>query len=173
MSNTSKITMTLVGKTVLSKETLPSEQIVGGPGPLVNMYLATTGDYKGKYIVTVLAYLPSKPTKQFNNVKVSPNTEGISLDLEGLEKKVYLTYNGVKVITTRDRNDNRQLVDCRDFAFEYNCAEDATEFNLCHFQFTYSLDSGTDSVDSILVRDINDDPRFSRGTVVTVSDDDE
>jgi len=160
MKNNSSITLELVSKAILTTETVPSDQVVNGPGPSVNMYQRKDG----KYIVTVLAYLPNFPITAFKVPTNPTNVIGVSLELEGLEDKVYLNYYGVETIVSTDRNDNRQLSDCRNFVFEYNCSEDATEFNLCRFQFTYSLASGTDSVDSIYVSDKNDDPRTSRGT---------
>ena len=127
-------------------------------GPLVNMSDLETG-IENPYTVTVLAYLPSN---QLNSVCFSPE---VINKLELIKKDIYLTYYGVKVVTTLDRNQNRQLVDCRDFRVEFNCKEVADTYDLYYIQFEYQLLEDTLPVDAIIVRDDDEDPELDRGTV--------
>ncbi len=135
-------------------------------GPLVNMSDVEKGSYK-PFMVTILAYLPSN---ELNKVCLSPD---VINKLELLKNYIYLTYYGVKVVTTTDRNGNRQLVDCRDFRVEFNCKEIAETYDLYYIQFEYQLVGETLPVDAIIVRDDDEDPELDRGTVTTPVLDDE
>jgi len=130
-------------------------------GPLVHMSTPEEGD--NEYTVTVLAYVPSG--KILNPI---PQANRTGLPLKG--NKVYLNYVGIIDVESFDNADgsSTQKV-CRDFLVEFNCDEDAASYDLHYIQFTYSVNEGTDSVDAILVRDLNDDPRTSRGTVAAPS----
>jgi len=129
-------------------------------GPLVSMSDLKEQGSQSYYTVTILAYLPSG--KVFNDVNEG-KMNGVSL----LGNKIYLNYYGVTVATSLDRNENRELSQCRDFRIEYNCEEGAKEFDVFYLQFNYSLDRGTLSADAVLVREVNDDPDTDRGTRTT------
>ncbi|CAM1343594.1 hypothetical protein [Tenacibaculum amylolyticum] len=128
-------------------------------GPLVNVSDIESGAYN-PYTVTVLAYLPGdqvlKPVELGDDV-----VNSISLD----NNLIYLTYYGVEVVTVTDRNQNRQLVDCRKFCVEYDCNDEAQVYDLYYIQFDYQLNPKTLPVDAILVKDKDDDPETDRGTV--------
>lgn len=130
-------------------------------GPLVHM--STPDNSNAPYTVTVLAYVPSK---QLLNPIPEENRTG--LPLKG--NKIYLNYVGTIDVESFD-NANGQPTNkvCRDFLVEFNCLEEATEYDLYYIQFTYSVNEGTDSVDAILVRDRDDDPETSRGTYTSGS----
>ncbi len=135
-------------------------------GPLVNMSDVETGNHE-PFIVTILAYLPNNT---LHEVCFSPSV----IDKLELKKNyIYLTYYGVKVVTYLDRNDNRQLIDCRDFRVEYNCKEKSEFFDLYYIQFKYQLASDTLPVDAIIVRDDDEDPETDRGTVTMPAKDDQ
>jgi len=137
---------------------IPASEVPSGP--LVSMSDIVTTSLPNHYTVTVLAYLPSGKTfKKVDETKKN----GVSLK----EEIIYLNYYGATVVTTVDRNGNRDLSLCRDFRIEYNCEEGADEFDVYYLQFNYALDAGALSVDSILVREVNDDPETDRGTVTT------
>lgn len=131
-------------------------------GPLVNVS-DLEGTIDTPYTVTVLAYLPGG--QELNDIPVERRT---GLPLQG--NQIYLNYEGVKVVTTTDRNGNRQLVDCRNFKVEFNCEEEAEVYDLYYIQFDYELCEGTPSVNAILVRDQDDDPETDRGTVTMPRD---
>ena len=130
-------------------------------GPLVHMSTPEEGD--NEYTVTVLAYVPSGKT-----LNPIPQANRTGLSLNG--NKLYLNYVGPINVESFDKADGSftQKV-CRDFLVEFNCDEDAVSFDLHYIQFTYSVNEGTNSVDAILVRDLNDDPRTSRGTIANPS----
>lgn len=130
-------------------------------GPLVHM--STPEEGANEYTVTVLAYVPSK---QLLNPIPQENRTG--LPLKG--KKIYLNYIGTIDVEAFDKasgGSTQKL--CRDFLVEFNCNEEAPEFDLYYIQFTYAVNAGTDSVDAILVRDRDDDPELSRGTLTNPS----
>lgn len=130
-------------------------------GPLVHMSTPEEGD--NEYTVTVLAYVPSK---QILNPVCQENRTG--LQLKG--NKLYLNYIGpIDVEAFDNANGQPSNKVCRDFLVEFNCNEEATEYDLHYIQFTYSVDKGTDFVDAILVRDRDDDPKTSRGTLTAPS----
>lgn len=128
-------------------------------GPLVNVSDKESGTHN-PYRVTVLAYLPGDQV--FKPVELGDDVvNSISL----MDNLIYLTYYGVEVVTVTDRNQNRQLVDCRNFCVEYDCDDEAQVYDLYYIQFDYQLDPETLPVDAILVCDRDDDPETDRGTV--------
>lgn len=128
-------------------------------GPLVNISGAEGGGAT-PYTVTVLAYIPS-------NQPLNPvdNTSGLQLQ----SNQIYLNYYGTANMQTLNRQGAWDTVLCRDFRVEFNCNEQASQYDLYYIQFSYQLDPGTDSVDAICVRDQDDDPETDRGTVTTPS----
>lgn len=132
-------------------------------GPLVNMSRDESGNSTTPNTVTVLAYLPD------NTLNPVDNTNG--LQLQGNE--IYLNYYGVTPTQILNKDGGYDTVSCRDFRVEFNCDEVASQYDLYYVQFAYQLDEGTPSVDMILVRSENDDPRTDRGTVTGPISDDE
>lgn len=130
-------------------------------GPLVHM--STPEEGENEYTVTVLAYVPSK---QILNPVPQENRKGLQLN----GNKLYLNYVGpIDVESFDNANGQPSNKVCRNFLVEFNCLEEASEYDLHYIQFTYSVDAGTDSVDAILVRDRDDDPQTSRGTYTVPS----
>ncbi len=128
-------------------------------GPLVNIS-DIEGTTDTPYTVTVLAYLPD------NKLNKVENTSGLSLQSD----LIYLNYYGGVVVKTTNKGGEEVDLLCRDFRVEYNCKEKSPKFNLYYIQFEYQLLPGTPSVDAIIVRDDDEDPRTDRGTVTTPAD---
>lgn len=143
-------------------ETIPAAQ--RALGPMVNV-----SEVKGRtntpYLVTVMAYVPANQTLQ-----PIPESNRTGLALNDAET-LYLNYEGVTISTYTDRNGNRQITDCRNFIVEYNCDETAEAYQLYYIQFEYALFNSTNLVNSVMVRDQNDDPETDRGTVTMPADD--
>jgi len=123
-------------------------------GPLVNIS-DIEGTSDTPYTVTVLAYLPD------NTLKPITNTSG--LQLQG--NQIYLNYYGTTQVQYISGLGVTETLNCRDFRVEFDCEEEANQFDLYYIQYTYQLDPGTPSVDAILVRDDDEDPETDRGTV--------
>ncbi|CAL2079363.1 conserved protein of unknown function [Tenacibaculum sp. 190524A02b] len=158
------ITLTLKDFKQFQQANIPKEN--KPTGPLVNVS-DLEGTTDTPYTVTVLAYVPSNPEGGFGSVK---NRSGLQLPANF---ELFLNYDGVEVVTTTDRNKNRQLVDCRNFLVEYSCNETQFDaYDLYYIQFEYLLDDKTLPVDAILVRDKDDDPETDRGTVTSPVDGD-
>lgn len=121
--------------------------------PLVNIY-----PVEGKtntYMVNILTYIGAVRNKltaeqQENSVKIN--------------NQVALRYNPpIAEINTEIKND----VTCRDFQIIFDGPENQTEFNKVHIQFEYSYPENIESVEAILIRTNDLDPRIDRGTVTT------
>ncbi|MGG8495229.1 hypothetical protein ACQY1Q_02325 [Tenacibaculum sp. TC6] len=126
-------------------------------GPLVNISALENGD-NVPYTVTVLAYLPG--SQPLNPVE---NTSGLPL----FEDKIYLDYYGPITVNALNKNNEPIPILCRDFRVEFNCSEEAVNYDLYYIQFTYELEEGTPSVDAIFVREKDEDPETDRGTIST------
>ncbi|WP_422090119.1 hypothetical protein [Tenacibaculum ovolyticum] len=122
-------------------------------GPLVNISDVEGGN-NTPYTVTVLAYLPS------NTLNPVENTNGLQLK----EDLIYLDYYGITATTILNKEGGTATIQCRDFRVEFNCEEEATEYDLYYVQFTYQINDGS-SVDAVLLRDDDEDPELDRGTV--------
>ncbi|WP_152286595.1 hypothetical protein [Flavicella marina] len=124
--------------------------------PLVNIY-AVEGKIN-TYIVNILTYIGA----QRNKLTAQQLENSLPIN-----KQVALRYNPpIAEINT----EIKQGVTCRDFQIIFDGPENQTEFNKVHIQFEYSLIEGTQSVEAIIVRDNDLDPRVSRGTITTPID---
>lgn len=121
--------------------------------PLVNIY-AVEGKIN-TYTVNIVTYIGAERNKltaeqQENSVKIN--------------NQVALRYNQtVAEVNTEIKPD----VTCRDFQIIFDGPENQTEFNKVHIQFEYSYPENIESVEAIIVRDKDLDPRTDRGTVTT------
>ncbi|WP_435262452.1 hypothetical protein [Tenacibaculum sp. nBUS_03] len=122
-------------------------------GPLVNISGAEGGN-STPYTVTVLAYLPD------NTLNRVDNTSGLQLQGD----QIYLNYYGINPVQVLNKNGGTDNLQGREFRVEFNCEEEATNYDLYYIQFTYKVESGA-SADMIWVRDEDDDPETDRGTV--------
>ncbi|WP_028890058.1 hypothetical protein [Tenacibaculum ovolyticum] len=127
-------------------------------GPLVNISDVEGGN-NTPYTLTVLAYLPSNTLNQVEN------TTGLALK----EDLIYLDYYGITDVNVLNKEGNTITIQCRDFRVEFNCEEEATEYDLYYVQFTYQINDGS-SADAVLLRDDDEDPETDRGTVTTPRD---
>ncbi|CAM1358534.1 conserved hypothetical protein [Tenacibaculum sediminilitoris] len=123
-------------------------------GPLTNIS-SNENSGASDYTVTTVAYIPSN--------KLNPVTNQNGLQLQ--KDEIYLNYYGVKQVKVLDKNGSTVTYLCRDFRVEFNCDEEASQYDLYYVQFTYVLEAGTEPVDMIFVRDDNEDPETDRGTV--------
>ncbi|MCH2032736.1 MAG: hypothetical protein MK202_04365 [Tenacibaculum sp.] len=123
-------------------------------GPLVNIS-DSEGANSTPYTVTVLAYLPD------NSLNPVTNTSG--LQLQGNE--IYLNYYGINSVEMLNKDGNFETNQGREFRVEFNCTEQASQFDLYYIQFTYEVQQGQPSADVIWVRDEDEDPETDRGTV--------
>jgi hypothetical protein len=130
-------------------------------GPLVNISDVEGGN-NTPYTLTVLAYLPS------NTLNPVENTTGLALK----EDLIYLDYYGITAVNVLNKEGNTTTIQCRDFRVEFNCEEEAAEYDLYYVQFTYKINDGS-SADAVLLRDDDEDPETDRGTVTTPIDDEE
>lgn len=131
------------------------------PQPMVNV----SASKKGKvFTVNILGFVPNTPLESLEGKNL---ISGLQLNEENT---LFLNYDGVSAIETDINGPENGVVICRDFNFEYDCPENEYEdYILYHTQFTYSLvPKNFQSVDAIMVSDVNLDPRGSRGTVTTV-----
>ncbi|CAM1353920.1 hypothetical protein [Tenacibaculum halocynthiae] len=127
-------------------------------GPLVNMSGAE-GANGTPYTVTVLAYLPDN---QLNRVE---NTSGLQLQGD----QIYLNYYGINPVKVLNKQGGTDTLQGREFRVEFNCKEEATNYDLYYIEFTYRVESGA-SADVIWVRDEDEDPETDRGTVTMPAD---
>ncbi|WP_132794846.1 hypothetical protein [Tenacibaculum skagerrakense] len=155
--STNGVTLTLVDFKKFNNANIDAQY--RATGPLVNISGAEGGSAT-PYTVTVLAYIPSN-----QQLKPVDNTSGLSLQ----GNQIYLNYYGATNMQILNKQGGWDTVSCRDFRVEFNCNEQASQYDLYYIQFTYQLDSGTPSVDAICVRDQDDDPETDRGTVTRPS----
>lgn len=124
-------------------------------GPLVNIS-GIEGNNNTPYTVTVLAYLPDNPLNPVDN------TSGLKMP----NFDIYLNYYGINPVKVLNKQGEFDTLQGREFRVEFNCAEEASLFDLYYIQFTYQVDAGG-SADVIWVRDEDEDPETDRGTVTT------
>ncbi|PKH49583.1 hypothetical protein CXF68_02245 [Tenacibaculum sp. Bg11-29] len=137
---------------------VPLSEVSKG-APLANIYKTTpTGN---TYTVNIVSHVPIS----LNADNPSDPNEVVSLDNGA--GYLYLAYKGLQEVNTAI---NQGKVNCRTFWFEFDAQEDATEFNIYHTQFVYSVDGSAGNAEAILVQERNDDPDTDRGTVVTTRD---
>jgi hypothetical protein len=129
------------------------------------------------YRVNIMAHLPnnlsplerhSETCNYIESGKRQVPTAGIILDNND---EIFLNYNGVSnVLTSVDK----EVILCRDFRIEFDCNDPIIEkFDLYSIQFEYKLlPKSFQSVEAVVVHLVNDDPETSRGTVVTLRDED-
>ncbi|GGX30304.1 hypothetical protein [Aquimarina muelleri] len=134
--------------------------------PVVNIYKSIN---RKSYVVNIMSYIPLNP-KSLSEI---PLESGLYLDEE---KKLFLSYTGVNNIDTAITNSkNNGTLLCRVFNIVYdhdNTVHD--HYNLYHIQFEYKLLAEKfQSVEGIIIHDINLDPETDRGTVTTVRVDDQ
>ena len=130
--------------------------------PIVNIY---KGNNKKSLIVNVVSYIPVdlKPLTE------TPLNSGLFLNDD---HSLFLNYSGVSNILTEVDNGNML---CRVFNIVYDNESWTTndKYDAYHIQFEYKLLSNNfQSVEGIVVHDINIDPETDRGTVSTVRVDD-
>lgn len=124
-------------------------------GPLVNISNVEGGNTT-PYKITVLAYLPNNP--------LNPVTNTSGLPLQGNE--IYLNYYGINDVEVLNKQGGVNTIKGREFRVEFNCEEEATEYDLYYIQFTYQINDES-SADVLWVRDDDEDPETDRGTIVT------
>lgn len=146
----------------ITKQPVASEYI--SKEPLVNIYASNK---KGEYTVNILSHVPQK----LNQIAQEKAKSGLFLNDD---KTLLLNYSGVNTIATSVSKEDGMLL-CRDFNFDYDCPDSAYEnYDLYHTQFVYSLQTkNAQSVEAIIVHDVNLDPDEDRGTVSTVRTDDQ
>jgi hypothetical protein len=151
--STNGVTLTLVDFKKFNNANIDAQYRASGP--LVNVS-GVEGGNTTPFTVTVMAYIPS-------NQPLNPvdNTSGLSLQ----GNQIYLNYYGTMNMQILNKDGGLDTVSCRDFRVEFNCNEQASQYDLYYIQFTYQLDAGTPAVDFICVRDQDDDPETDRGTV--------
>lgn len=144
----------------IGKETLQPSKKNPVPQPMVNVFSNKKGTL---FTVNILSFIPDVALESLADKNL---VSGLQLNEENT---LFLNYNGVSSIETSVSTENGILV-CRDFNLEYACPENEYEdYILYHTQFTYSLvPKDFQSVDAIVVSDVNLDPRGSRGTITTV-----
>ncbi len=134
--------------------------------PIVNIY---KGADPHPYIVNIMSYIPPN----LNDIPEKDLNSGLFLSEDNT---IFLSYTGVNMINTPiTTTENLGKILCRVFNILYDC-EDQTPstYDLYHIQFEYSLlAKNFQSVEGIIVHDINLDPETDRGTVTTVRIDDQ
>ncbi|GAA4271037.1 hypothetical protein U6A24_03985 [Aquimarina gracilis] len=138
--------------------------------PIANIYKSSISSDLKKYIVNIVAHLPEN-LQSLADLNLS---SGLFLNED---KTIFFNYSGVSKVTTAvDKSDNGVLL-CREFNIEYDCEDEHEQiknYNLYHIQFEYELlPKSFQSVEAIIVHDINEDPETDRGTVTTVRTDDQ
>lgn len=134
--------------------------------PIVNIYKNTTD--QDIYVVNIVSYLPES-LKALTDMDLN---SGLILNKDAT---LFLSYTGVNIIKTSiNKPDNGALL-CREFNILYDFEDTYSEnYNLYHIQFDYKLlSTNFQSVEAIIVHDINEDPETDRGTVTTVRTDDQ
>ncbi|UOB18327.1 hypothetical protein [Abyssalbus ytuae] len=123
------------------------------------------------YRVNITTYLPSNITPLTDSwVKELNLNSGLFLD----EKKIYLSYKGVRKIDTLiTKAQSEQSIFCRRFDVEYYTTEKVDDHSLYHIQFNYKLPPNSQLADAIIVINTNEDPETDRGTVTSVRTDDQ
>jgi hypothetical protein len=135
--------------------------------PLISIYKKTIGDAKPPvyetpttFVVNIFCYLP----KTLNVLDESDVPNKITL----ISNYVYLQYNGpinkATEIITKLPN---QEITCRNLEIVYNAPENQPTFKLFQVQFEYQVLDGTPSVEAIIVRDNDVDPKIDRGTITS------
>jgi len=128
--------------------------------PLVSIY---QGKDDNTYHVSIITRIPVGLH--------TPNTihvdSGLFLDKE---KTLFLSYNGVKKVFTSVLKNNDDPLLCRNFTIEYDYKPATIEFyDLYQIQFDYHFtNKDFQSVEAIIVKIKDEDPRTDRGTVTAV-----
>lgn len=136
--------------------------------PLTTIYKNSEVDDSSSYTVNIVAYIPHK----IKNMEEKHLQSGFFLNSE---KTIFLNYNGVLDVNTPiEKDNNNKALICRNFniEFEYD-KKNAKHFDAYQIKFDYKLtNTKQQSVEAVIVKLINEDPKTSRGTVVTVRNDD-
>lgn len=164
---------------VNEKHNIPS--IYTSEEPLTTISKSSKCDHT--YTVNIMAHIPSELTslKHLNlhsgfNLKVINAKQLKEDDFNAKDDKMlFLNYNGIESINTSiKKNQNNNSVICRSFNLIYDCENIIHKnYDLYHIKFDYKLTTtNQQSVEAVIVKLINEDPETSRGTVVTVKNDD-
>ncbi len=161
------------------KHSIPS--IYTSEEPLTTISKSSKCD--NTYTVNIMAHIPCELTSletldlQSGFDLKTINTKQLKEDDFNAkdDKMLFLNYNGIESINTSiKKNQNNNSVICRSFNLIYDCENIIHKnYDLYHIKFDYKLTTtNQQSVEAVIVKLINEDPRASRGTIVTVKDDD-